>query len=116
MWRCHTLDLVELETLTDMSRLDSSEPALKEVAPLHESGVVGLALWLRFGFLALLLSTVVDFDLRWRTLHSSGKAAAFAGGDGGPRCNRTRRSTTITSSVMAALTHSSSVPPMDDEF
>lgn len=64
-----TLDLVVSESLRDTGRLDSSEPTppapleppLKEVAPLHESGVVGLPLWPSF-FGLLLIET--DFDLR----------------------------------------------------
>lgn len=41
-----TLDLVAVESLKGIGRLYSleSQPPLKEVAPLHESGVVGLAL------------------------------------------------------------------------
>ena len=54
-----TLDLAEAEGLKAIGRVDSSERPLKEVvASLHVSGVVGLALWPRPGFLGLL------FDLR----------------------------------------------------
>lgn len=57
-----------------------------EAASPHDRGVVGLPLC---------------FDLRCRTLHSSGFG----------RCRRTRSSTTMASSLMAAFTHSSSAPP-----
>lgn len=92
-----TLDLAAVESLKGIGRLYSSESQ----PPLHESGVVGLALWLW----AALLLTDTYFDLRWRPLHSSGNI----GFGSGARFKRTRSSTTIASSVMAALTHSSSM-------
>ncbi|GER48474.1 30S ribosomal protein S2 [Striga asiatica] len=49
-----TLDLDVPESLGGVGCLpESSERPLKEVAPLHESGVVGLPLWLCAGFFGL---------------------------------------------------------------
>lgn len=85
-------------------------PPLTEVAPLHESGVVGLALGA-----CLLAWTTTALERRCRTLHSSDKAGfdvGPGGGGGGVRCltclSPTRSSATTASSTVATLTHSSS--------
>lgn len=109
-----TLDLETSVVFT--GRLDSSKPStpppLTEVAPLQESGVVGLAL----ASSAILFPSPAlgtDFERRWRTVQSrwrTGLAGLRSGGscDGG--CTWLSRSSTYAtneSSVMASLAHSS---------
>lgn len=109
-----TLDLalsMGLDGLLDSSKPPSAAPPLTDVAPLHESGVVGLARVASPFFLRTFC-----LERRWRTLHSSWRtgAAPFlrgarrGAGRGSAWWRRNSISTTMESSDMAVLTHSSS--------
>lgn len=100
-----------LDGLLDSSKPPSAAPPLTDVAPLHESGVVGLARVASPFFLRTFC-----LERRWRTLHSSWRtgAAPFlrgarrGAGRGSAWWRRNSISTTMESSDMAVLTHSSS--------
>lgn len=111
-----TLDLVP----KDWWRLDSSkastvaegEASPPPSSPLHESGVVGLALMLFVESPSFTLSHLIDLDLGCRIPHLRAAAIADFATDVviGNACvcfNLINSSTTTLSSVIAALTHSS---------
>jgi hypothetical protein len=109
-----TLDLEPSVGLA--GRLDSSKPSstppLTEVPPLQESGVVGLALAASaFFFPSPCLGA--DLERRWRTVQPRWRAGlAGAGGGSGGGCalwSRSSMQATTASSVIASLTHSSSL-------
>lgn len=100
-----------LDGLLDSSKPPSAAPPLTDVAPLHESGVVGLA-----RVASPFFPRTFCLERRWRTLHSSWRtgAAPFlrgarrGAGRGSAWWRRNSISTTMESSDMAVLTHSSS--------
>lgn len=109
-YESRTLDLSLAAWRLDSS--NSSAPPAEEVAPLHDSGVVGLArvdsaVLTFFGTGASGLLTAPLDDRRWRTLQSS-REVEGPGGATGERWRRRSISATAESSDRADFIHWSS--------